>query len=120
MTGPVATKHAELVAACNAVEGLRAYDDPGAAFDPPCVLVSPPRLLWGTYSDGDPATARHVAFLMVRHDDRAVAELERLVPLVGAAVYGVDDAVITGAMPGMWRTGKVELPCYEIQIEVSL
>lgn len=118
--GPIAAKHAELVAACGAVEGLRAHDDPGASFDPPCVLVSPPILQWGTYSDGAPSTARHVAILMVKHDDRAIPNLERLVPLVGAAIYGVDDAVITGAMPGMWRAGKTELPCYEIQIEVSL
>ena len=115
--------HAALVAAGASVQGVRGYDNPGALFDPPAWLVSPPRLDWNTYSTGLPASAHFVGFLMVKADDRAVRQLERLAVLVGQAVYAAQDvdAVISGpAFPGVWRTGTTELPSYEFPIEVSL
>ena len=134
MTDLVAV-HAALVAAGASVEGVRGYSDPGASFDPPAWLVSPPLLRWGAYSSGFPTTAQFVGFLMVKADDRAVENLERLVVLVGQAIYGSEDVDATvgsdefsgvantvGSVvsPGVWKTGTTELPCYVVPIEVSL
>lgn len=124
MTEPNAVEaaHAALLAAAGGVDGVRAYVDPGSNMDPPAVLIGPPRLEWDTYSTESPATAQFVAIVMVKFDDRAIQNLERIVPLVGAAIFEADtvDAVVGPALPGVWRAGTTELPCYEIQIEVSL
>ncbi len=115
--------HGALVKAGASVPGVRGYDDPAALFDPPAWLVSPPRIEWGAYSTGLPSAVSFVGFLLVKADDRAVRQLERLAVLVGQKIYAAEDvdAVISGpAFPGVWRTGQTELPCYEFPLECSL
>lgn len=115
----VAEVSGALAAALRTVDGLRVYTDPGAVIDPPGALVGPPQLTWGGYVAA-PTEARFVVVLMVAADERALERLWDLVPLVAAAVDTVPDAVVRQANPGVWLTGGIELPCYEIQIEASL
>lgn len=115
-----ADAHADLVAALATVQGLRGFgDDPGANVAPPAALVGPPRLTWGGFGS-DPTGAEFVVIVMVPASARAMSELWALLPLVTAAIEDIPTAVVRQASPGSWRTGGTELPCYEIQIEVSL
>jgi hypothetical protein len=111
--------YAALVAALGTVEGLRAYDDPGAQMDPPAAIVSPPALVFGGPGP-DPVNGQFVVMLVVPQDDRSLPRFWSLLPLVVDAVESVTDAVVTRATPGFWQNGGVSLPCYEISVEMSL
>lgn len=108
-----------LAAALRTITELRVYDDPGAVFDPPAALVAPPELTWDAYSS-DPTGARFVVVVMVAADGQANRRLWDLVPRAAVAIETVEDAAVRQASPGLWTTGSTELPCYQIQIEVSL
>lgn len=100
-------------------QGLRHYPDPGAVIDPPGTVLGPPALTWEGYCDG-PTSARFLVYVVVPVDERALERLWALVPQVANAVQEqVSDATVTRADPGTF-TGTVDLPCYEIQIDVSL
>jgi hypothetical protein len=82
-----------LSAALADVEDLRVYTDPGGQF---------------------------LVILTVAQDDRSLPRLWSLLPSVVDALESVTDAVVISAAPGTWRTGAVDLPCYEIKLEMSL
>jgi hypothetical protein len=115
----IETAAEELATALRSVPELRVYTDPGASVDPPAALVGPPQLTWGAYDVG-PTAARFVVIVLVTADERAMVRLWDLVPQAAAAIEEVDDAVVRQANPGTFTTGGTELPCYEIQVEVSL
>jgi hypothetical protein len=108
-----------LLEALGQLDGVRAYDDPGAALDPPAVIVAPPMLTFGG-PGSDPVTGQFVVIVAVPADERAHLRLWDLLPAVTAAIESVPDAVVTQAAPGSWRTGATDLPCYEVQAEMSL
>lgn len=117
--GVVADAAAELAGALAGVAGVRLYTDLGASIDPPGVVLGPPALTWGGPCV-EPVSARFLVAVVVAADERALPRLWDLAPLVAAAVDTVPDAVVVRADPGVWSTGTIELPCYELQIEMSL
>lgn len=112
---------AALEAAVRQVDGVRFYRDPsGAVADPPAALVGPPRLTWDSMCSG-PTAATFVVYVLASMDERAVAQLLDLVPLVAEAINEhVRDAVVTEANPGVFDAGGQDLPSYEITVEVNL
>jgi hypothetical protein len=109
-----------LSAALADVEDLRVYTDPGAALDPPAAFVGPPVLSWTGAPGGEPNLGQFLVILTVAQDDRSLPRLWSLLPSVVDALESVTDAVVISAAPGTWRTGAVDLPCYEIKLEMSL
>lgn len=106
--------------ALKTVDGLRATTDPGANIDPPMGVVGPPALAWEAYST-EPTSARFVVYVVVAADEKALERLWELVPAVVASLEKVPDAaLINPATPGRWQTGRVDLPSYELQIEVAI
>lgn len=117
---PVEAAAGALIVALRTVEGLRVYDDPGAVIDPPGAIVGPPSLAWEGYCAG-PSAARFLVVVAVALDERALPQLWELAPRVALAIEtDVPDAVVRRADPGVWAGGGVDLPSYELQIEVSL
>lgn len=110
----------QLAAAARTVPDCRAYTDPGAAVQPPGVVVGPPRLTFEGYGGG-PTTATFLLAVCVATGDRAMSKLFDLAPAVAAAVHThVVDAAVTVAQPGVWESGSVKLPCYELTVETNL
>lgn len=107
-----------LAGALRAVPGLRVYTDLGATIDPPGAIVGPPILTWDV--PGDPTNARFLIYVVAAADEYAVEKLWDLVPQVAGALDLVTDAAVTRADPGLYPSGGVELPCYEITCEVAL
>lgn len=116
----VAQAYAALVEALATVEGARGYDDPGANLDPPATIVGPPLLEYAGAPGPDPVNGKFLVVLAVVSDERAMVRLWELLPRVIDAIESVGPAVVGQASPGTWRTGATDLPCYEIQVEMSL
>lgn len=110
---------ASLLAAVKTVPNTRQYRDPGAAVDPPGIVLGPPALAWEGMCSG-PTSATFLVYVVVAADERYLEQLWELVPLVADALDSVPDATVTGAVPGAYQSGGSELPCYEITVEVSL
>lgn len=110
---------AALKAALKTVQDVIPHTDPGATIDPPATVLGPPALTWDALYGG-PTSARWLVYVVVGVDDRAIERLWDLVPVVAAALDEVDDAVVIRADPGTYLTGGGELPCYSIQVDVSL
>lgn len=102
------------------LEEVRYYADPAAQLDPPAAIVGPPVLAYAGAAGADPVNGQFVVLLVVAQDDRSLPRLWSLLPSVVGAIESVPDAVVTKAAPGTWRTGGVDLPCYEISVEMSL
>lgn len=101
------------------VPGVRAYTDVGAMVDPPAAVLGPPRLTWqGPCSD--PIDAMFLVYVVVSADARSLERLWDLTLLVAEAIESVSDAVVRSANPGVFNTAGVDLPCYEISIEVGI
>lgn len=109
-----------LIDACKTVEGVEVYTDPGASVNPPAVLVEPPSLTWEAYSTSAPTTATFTLYLLVRSDGYALSNLEPLVLGVTDALWDVQNAVVTGAVPSNLPVGGANLPAYILTCEVSL
>jgi hypothetical protein len=107
-----------LEAALKTVAGLRLYRL-GETVDPPGIVVGPPQLVWESYGAG-PATATFAVFVMVAMDDKALERLWEYVTPVAEAVESVADAVVRSADPGVYAAGTTDLPCYTLQVEMSL
>lgn len=107
-----------LEAALKTVAGLRVYRL-GTTVDPPGIVVGPPQLAWEGYGGG-PATATFAVFVMVAMDDKALERLWEYVTPVSEAVESVAAAVVRGADPGVYAAGTTDLPCYTLQVEMSL
>lgn len=110
------------------LDGVRVEADPGASVSPPATaagdggataVLGPPALVWESGCP-DPTSARWVLYVVVDATDRSLPRLWELVPVVAAALDGDPGIAVLRADPGAYLTGGVELPCYEIQIEVSL
>lgn len=108
-----------LEAALTTVEGLRTYRDPGANVAPPAVVLGPPLLRWEGFRAG-PTSATFTVFLVTAADDRALERLWQWVPVVAEALDEVTDAATSTATPGTFPAGGADLPCYQLQAEVSL
>jgi hypothetical protein len=115
----VAAAAAELAAALATVEGARPYADPGAVIDPPGLVLGPPALLFEGPCP-EPTSARWLVYVVVPADERALETLWALVPVVAEAIDALPGAAVIRADPGTFLSGGVDLPCYEIQIDVSL
>lgn len=108
-----------LLTALRGVAGVRVYDDSGANVDPDAVVLGPPTLEWAGVCPG-PTSARWTVYVVVKASDRALQRLWDLVPAVADAVDAVPDAAVIRADPGVFSAGGVDLPCYQIQVDVSL
>lgn len=124
----VAAAAGVVLAALEGLDGVRVEQDPGAAITPPSTadgaggataVLGPPSLLWESGAP-EPTTARFLVYVVVDATDRAIERLWELVPVVAAALDTEPDVVVIQADPGTYPAGGVELPCYQIQIEVSL
>lgn len=109
----------QLEAALKTVPGLRPYRDLGAPIDPPAAVVGVPRLTWGTYCDG-PSSARFLIYVFVPFDDRAVERLWELAIDAANAIDTIRDAVVVEATPGVFKSGGVDLPVYELTTDYAL
>lgn len=107
---------AALVAALGTVSGLRVYNDPGAAIDPPGAVLGLSELTWDTYNDAQPAESTTMVYLLVAADDRAIDNLVSLVDQVSDAVWSATDFAITHAVPGTYQTSNVDLPAYVLTV----
>ena len=112
---------AALTAALRAVDGVRHYAEPdaAAAVDPPATVLGWPALTWEALPYA-PTSGRWLVYLVVPVNDRAQSRLFELVPIVTAAIDNVTNAVVIRADPGAFDAGGTPLPCYEIQVDVSL
>lgn len=122
MTAPLTAiqEHtAELVAALRTVGGARYHEDLGATVNPPASILGPPSFMWET-GVPFPTSARFLVYVIVAFGPRAVEQLVELVPIVAVAIEGLTDAVMIRADPGVYPSGGVDLPAYELQVEVSL
>lgn len=112
-----------LAAAVATVDGVRVYMDPGAAVDPPAVIVGPPALGWEAFAAA-PTTARFPLWVVVAASEFALPALWELVPRVAAAAEAMVSASLldgpAAATPTTYHSGGVELPAYELTIEVAL
>lgn len=105
-----------LEAVIGTVPELRAYRV-GDVVDPPGAIVGPPALTWSTGLD-TPTDATFPIFVVTSAGDR---ELERLWDLAEAVGAVLDDVgTVTRAVPGAYNSAGVELPCYEITVEMEL
>ena len=110
---------AELVDLLQAVDGVTVYDEPGANPDPPCVLIGAPSLAWTTQGP-EPDEATVNLAIVVRLDDRAMANLRDLVQRVAAAVDQHSSAVVRRATPGSYPAGNTSLPAYDLEVDLGL
>jgi hypothetical protein len=108
-----------ILAALEGVGGVNATADVGKTLDPPSLVLGPPALMWQGVCSG-PTSARWLVYAVVPADERALERLWELVPAVADALDALPDVSVIRADPGAYVNGGVELPCYEIQIEVSL
>lgn len=116
----VVTQAAEnLEAALKTVPDLRVYRDLSATVDPPAAVVGVPRLTWEKYCDG-PSSATFLIYVFVPFDDRAVERLWELAIDAANAIDTVRQAVVTEASPGVFKSGGVDLPVYELTTEYAL
>jgi hypothetical protein len=105
--------------ACNALDGVQAYTDPGANVSVPAVLIGMPELVFEVYTTA-PTTATFTLYCAVKSDGYALDRLEPFVTDVVDAVESIPNAVITGCLPGSVSPGGTELPAYILTCEVSL
>jgi hypothetical protein len=109
-----------LRAAAATVEGLRVHPDVGPGVDPPAVVVGVPALEWEALCPG-PTSAQFPVWVVVPNDlARADTRLYELVPLVAAALDEVPDATVVRADPGTYPSSGVDLPAYQITVDVAL
>jgi hypothetical protein len=109
----------ELLAALKALDGVRVYSDPGAAIDPPGVVLGPPTVTWQAFAEF-PTDATFIVYAIVPFSDLSLESLWDLLPLVSEAVDTVTNAAVTTATPAFYTAGGTDLPCYQITVEVSL
>lgn len=107
-----------LETALKTVTGLRLYRL-GENIDPPGIVVGPPKLDWTGFC-GDPTEATFAVFLIEAMDDRSLERLWVWVAPVSVAVDSVQDAVVRSANPGVYEAGTTSMPCYVLNVEVSL
>jgi len=98
--------------------------DVGAAVDPPAYVIGPPSLRWeaiGSASSVGSSSMRVFVYVIEVADELAVERLWTRVPAVGAAIdEHVLDAVVISAEPDTFITGQTQLPCYRVELEMSL
>lgn len=115
----VADATTSLAAALRTVPGLRVYTDPGATIDPPGAIVGPPRLDWrGACSE--PTQASFLVYVVTGADGRSLERLWDLTVTAAAALDTAPDAVVRNASPGSWNASGIDLPSYEILVEVEV
>lgn len=112
----IAEMAASLLTALRTVPGVEVTDDLGASLDPPSLALSPPVLTWEGMCVVP--SARFTVYVVERSDERAAERLWDRTLAVAEAVDAVPNATVVRADPGSFMSGG-DLPCYEIQIEVS-
>jgi hypothetical protein len=113
---PIQEMAQAMLAALRTVPGVEVTDDLGANLDPPSLVLSPPVLTWEGMCASP--SARFTVYVIVRADERAAERLWDLTLAVAAAAETVPNATVNQADPGSFLSGG-DLPCYEIQIDVS-
>lgn len=93
--------------------------DPGATLHPPTLVLGPPSLIWET-GCAEPTSARFIVFAVVDSNEYAVERLWVFVAETAGAIDTHTDAVVVRADPSAYPNGGVELPAYELQVEVAL
>lgn len=110
----------DLEAAIASVPDMRAYRDTAANVELPAAVIGPPLLTWEGVCTGPPSSARFLVYVIVPLDEWAMDRLWELVPMVGKAIESQTDAVAVTALPGVYNAGGVDLPAYELTVEVSV
>lgn len=116
----VAAAAAALAAALATVDGVRVSTDLAASIDVATAIIGPPSLTWEAFAQA-PTTGFFPVYLVLTNTDAVVDRLWELLEPITAAVDNAElEASVQRADPGTFNSGGVELPSYEIQIEVSL
>jgi hypothetical protein len=100
------------------VQGVRVDRAGTGHANPPAFSLGPPTFVWDGYGE-DPTEVSFDGMLYVPSDDRAIGRLMTFLPIVRAALETVEDVVITGATPELFRAGGADLPAYRIHVEVT-
>lgn len=121
----VAQAAAALKSVLDTIDGVRAYADLGARVDPPGVLIGPPTLGWRAFCGPRPTSARFPLWVVAAADERGMSVLWDLVPAVAKAVeQGMPSAAVqdgpSAASPTVYPSAGIELPAYQLLIEVDL
>lgn len=109
---------ADLAEGLKEVPKARVHTDLGKPVDPPGLVIGPPALTWEGYCS-DPTAAVFMVYFVVAADDRSMAALYAGIPVVAAAIDGVENAVLARAMPGAWQGGGTELPAYLFEVNYT-
>lgn len=116
-------KAAEIMTALKGVEGIYATDSPSPSLPAfPAAVLDVPDLEWtdSAYGQVEPSGATFHVFVVVQATGYWLPPLEAVMSPVIAALWAVDELVITQAATGTFPQGSSDLPCYIITCEVSL
>jgi hypothetical protein len=86
----------------------------------PAVAVAAPVLGWTAYDVSAPDSATFQVYLIMASDDYVFEKLDDYINEVVAALWSVDEAAVTRAIPATYPMGGVEMPAYSLTCEVSL
>ena len=111
-------RYAELTAALRGQPGYR-LQSLGDRLDPPAVILRPASLTWTTRGP-EPDEASLQLAAVVAAEVGALLAAARLCQRVVDRVDPLLGFVVRSAEPDSIRSGGTELPCYLIDIEVSL
>jgi hypothetical protein len=76
---------------------------------------------WSTYNTSLPTDATFYVVLVVKADSVALATLESSISEVVKALWAVQGAAVTSAVPAAWPVdGQGDLPAYRLTVEVTL
>lgn len=107
-----------LVAALSEVPELNASVIDGRTANPPQAIVNPPTMEWNSFCGG-PNLLTFKVTLIAKADALSAERLYKFIPLIAAAVNGVEDALVVSAAPGTYGGTGDGFPAYNIDIEMS-
>lgn len=118
---PVEKARAKTYAALAAIPQVRLHRDAFQLVDPPaggCGAAMGPARLEFNGAGPEPTDAVFQVAVVAPKNAQAITTLERMTPIVAAALHEVEDAVVGRAVPGTW--GSTDLPCHLIDLRFAL
>lgn len=121
MTRTATEAAGQLLDALKTLDGWVATRDPGKSLTTfPTAVIGPPTLAFGNMNYSGATDATFSVHVVVAADAQTLAKVEAAVIQAVEAIWTVDDAVTTNAVPSTYPSGTTELPAYELTVEVSL